>query len=138
MAAILHLTDVYVSKGYENAPQAKFTPNKGNEKYGTLNFRVSNKRSVRGQDGQYSNVYDSYSVQWRGVSAESKVIGLINTESVRVSLFGELSNEEFNNNKFLRVSCEGRQGVQIASLPRQEESAAPAAPASAPAGQPAF
>jgi len=123
--AILHLSDVYVSKGFENKPQASFKANEGSE-YGVVRFKTSHKKAAK--KGEKAD-YDNYTIEWRGVKGDSKVIELLNQPGVRVSLYGETAQEEFNGNKFVRVSCEGRNAVTIAVYGEAKEGAAPAAPA---------
>ena len=116
--AVLHLNDVYVSKGFDNKPQTTFKANDGSD-YGILRFKVSHKKVAK-KDAKAE--YDNYSVEWRGVKSDSKVIELLNQPGVRVSLYGETTQEEYENRKFIRVSCDGRNAVSIAAYGEKKES----------------
>ena len=122
--AVLHLSDVYVSKGFDNKPQASFQANKDSE-YGVVRFKTSHKKvAKKGEKAEY----DNYTIEWRGVKGDSKVIELLNAPGVRVSLYGEVTQEEFNGNKFIRVTCEGRNSVTIAAYGESAQGAAAPAP----------
>ncbi|HLD91422.1 MAG TPA: hypothetical protein VI911_10495 [Patescibacteria group bacterium] len=121
--AITHLTDVYVSKGFDGKPQASFKANDKGE-YGQVNFKVSHKKYTKtGEKAQY----DNYSIQWRNVKGDSKVIELLNQPGTRVSLYGEQTQEVYMEKSFIRVTCEGRNAVNIVFGDRQTNEAAPAA-----------
>ena len=135
MAAILHVSDVFVKKDFNGNAQAKFQPSKNNEKYGTVRFRISVKRY------DYStkeNTYDNYAVQWNNVAADSKMIEFLNTDGTKVSMYGELSQEKFKSNDgkdctSMRITCVGNNAVSIAQFgnaeAKTEESQATPAPA---------
>lgn len=125
--AVLHLSDVYVSKGFDNKPQVTFKANEGSE-YGVVRFKTSHKKVAK--KGEKAD-YDNYTIEWRGVKSDSKMIELLNQPGVKVSLFGEITQEEFNGNKFIRVSCDGRNSVSIASYGEAKDGA-PASSGSAP------
>jgi hypothetical protein len=123
--AILHLSDVYVSKGFNGAPQVKFIAKEGSD-YGQLNFKVSYKKAAAKQ-GEKAD-YDNYSINWRNVKGDSKIIELLNQNGVKVSLYGEISQEEYEGKKFVRVTCDGRNSVSIAAYGENKEVSASAAP----------
>lgn len=119
MKAVLHLADVYVSKDFDGGNNTKFTPNQNNQDYGTLRFGVSYKRYINKEESKFEN----FKVAWRGVKADSPVIGLLNAKGVRVALHGELSQEEYNNNKYLQIQCEGRNAITITHYGEKVEEA---------------
>jgi len=108
--SVLHLSDVYVERGFETNPQAKFQPGQKNAAYGTVRFKVSNKRYISKEEG---STYDKYSIEWRNVSSESKVIGFLNQPGTRVAVYGEASHETYQNNPYTKVVCDGRNSVII-------------------------
>lgn len=110
--SILHLTGVTVQKDFNGGPQVNFKAN-DNPAYGNLSFKVSNKKSYK-KDQKAE--YDNYTILWNNVKADDKIIELLNQPRVRVNIFGELTLETFNNNKFMRVVCYGRNSVSLASF----------------------
>ena len=124
--AVIMLSDVYVSKGYDNKPQTTFKANDGSD-YGILHFKVSHKKIAK-KDAKPE--YDNYTIEWRNVKSDAKVIEFINQPGTRVSLYGELTQETYKETKFLKVTCDGRSSVQIATFGEKKDSVAPEAPAS--------
>lgn len=124
--AVIMLSDVYVSKGYDNKPQTTFKANDGSE-YGVLRFKVSHKK-IGKKDAKPE--YDNYNIEWRNVKSDAKVIEFINQPGTRVSLYGELTQEMYENTKFLKVTCDGRSSVQIASFGEKRDAAPESVPSS--------
>lgn len=118
--AIVHLIDNYVSKGFGDEPQVKFQPGKNNPKFGIVRFKVSNRRFA----GEGENKYDNYSIELRGIPADSKLIEFLSTPGTRVSLYGELAQEEYKDKPYQKVTCEGRNSVIISRFGDQEQTQA--------------
>lgn len=125
--AILHLADVYVSKGYDGVPAVKFSA-KENSEYGQATFKVSHKKAPA-KTGDKPE-YDNYSITWRNVKGDSKMIDLLNQPGVKVSLYGEITQEEFKGTKFIRVTCDGRNSVSIGSYGEKKEDTLVSSPSS--------
>lgn len=100
--AVLHLNDTFINKGFEGKPQAEFKPGQKNPKYGIVRFGVTHKR--QGREGEAK--YDSYRVELRNVPADSKLIELLNAPSTKIAIYGELSQEVFNDKPYQKITAD--------------------------------
>jgi hypothetical protein len=95
------LSDVRVSKGFEDKPQARFNASEG-QSYGFLSFKVSHKKQVK--EGEKA-AYDNYTIDCENVKKDSKLIEILNRPGVRVCVLGKLSQEVYKDRPFMKVKC---------------------------------
>lgn len=112
MSAYLHLTDVKISK-YKDNPQVKYTADKNDSGRGTLRFKVSSKRRKRQDNGEYTDAWDNYTIEYR-CKGDSKQIPMLDVENVRVAIRGEVSQEEYDGHKYCKLRADN---VQIVRTP---------------------
>lgn len=118
--AIIVLTDVYVQKGFESKPQVSFKANEGSE-YGIVRLKVSHKKpKARGAE---KAEYDNYSIEWRNIKSDNKMIEFLGQPGVRVSIMGELTQEEYEGKKFCKVTCDSRNAISIATFGEKSDGA---------------
>lgn len=128
MSAFIMIPDANVSKGYQGAAQAKFTKLEGKEK-GILGFKIGVKVWDR-KEGK--NVYNNYTVSYF-CSEGDRLVGILNTEGVRISIVGKVSQEEYNGSKFNKIDAleiEPKYGTYGEA--KKEETPAAGAPAPGP------
>lgn len=110
--SIVFLNNVFVQKGFEGKAPVTFHAI-GDNGYGVMSFKVSNKKQPKKQ-GEKAE-YDKYSIDVSGVKSDSKLIAILSNPGVKLSVHGDLTLEEYNGKKFMKVSCNSK-SIDISSF----------------------
>lgn len=122
--SIVFLNNVFVQKGFEGKSPVTYRA-LGDNGYGTMSFKVSNKKQPKKQ-GEKAE-YDNYTIDVSGVKADSKLITILSNPGVKVSIHGDLTLEEYNGKKFMKVSCHSK-SIDISSFGDEKKSESPNPP----------